>query len=560
MDFLGDLPFPGPCGLALLYTKPRFSLIGSQDIDAMSRPDLFSHSLIHTYTPSYDGDFCPLPLAAVPVRYKCLLKSQWLQLCPPALTRASRCRWLADFLSGISRFPRPCIRALLHTHITSPPSAFKTSLSIAAHISPPLSILTQNGLVPRRLSGTVADDTPYCLALHFWEARISSLLLEISTNVAMTQEYSGETGRHHSPPAPPAEYSTYVGGARIFRELELLAQRASYRKFWVTAYDTVQRPAVFGKLDLAKCARLKSILDNDRRLWNNVVFVVTQQCTGLGDERFDVGHLWSRGSGNSPRCCGPGFNRPAGQLKLVCTDVKSGRKRAGQIGTIANRHSASEQPLLASRLGEPGSIPGRVTPDFRKWESCRLIPHVGGFSRGSPVSPALAFQRCSIILHFTLNGSQDLVLAKSSRRFPGNGYRNFLYFPCVSLGALVCCNQRQFEKWQERKTPFFSPRPPCLFRQEKGKDKEENWGRNRMSGCLYIEMRVTGREGFQGWLEGGRRKPGELSRDARVVEMGDPREDPQANGIVWHGPHVRGSGVGPRRESSPVRLVGRQVL
>ncbi|KAJ8873496.1 hypothetical protein PR048_024314 [Dryococelus australis] len=62
---------------------------------------------------------------------------------------------------------------------------------------------------------------------------------------------------------------------------------------------------------------------------------------------------------------------------------------------------------LASHQGEPGSIPGRV-PDFRKWESCRTMPLVGGFSRGSPISPAPSFRRRSIFASITLIGSQDL--------------------------------------------------------------------------------------------------------------------------------------------------------
>ncbi|KAJ8868993.1 hypothetical protein PR048_030539 [Dryococelus australis] len=59
--------------------------------------------------------------------------------------------------------------------------------------------------------------------------------------------------------------------------------------------------------------------------------------------------------------------------------------------------------------GEPRLIPGRFTPGFRKWESCRTIPLVGGFSRGSPISPALSFRRCFIVtsLHPHI-GSQDL--------------------------------------------------------------------------------------------------------------------------------------------------------
>ncbi|KAJ8894931.1 hypothetical protein PR048_000238 [Dryococelus australis] len=45
--------------------------------------------------------------------------------------------------------------------------------------------------------------------------------------------------------------------------------------------------------------------------------------------------------------------------------------------------------LLASHQDEPSSIPGRLDPDFRKWESCGMMLLVGGFSRGSSFSPRL---------------------------------------------------------------------------------------------------------------------------------------------------------------------------
>ncbi|KAJ8870337.1 hypothetical protein PR048_029358 [Dryococelus australis] len=48
-----------------------------------------------------------------------------------------------------------------------------------------------------------------------------------------------------------------------------------------------------------------------------------------------------------------------------------------------------------ARKSSPGSLSG-----FRKWEPCRTMPLVGGFSRGSPASPALAFRRCSILTSF----------------------------------------------------------------------------------------------------------------------------------------------------------------
>ncbi|KAJ8865707.1 hypothetical protein PR048_033227 [Dryococelus australis] len=57
----------------------------------------------------------------------------------------------------------------------------------------------------------------------------------------------------------------------------------------------------------------------------------------------------------------------------------------------------SADRLLASHQSEPGSFPGRFTPDFRKQESCRTMPLVDGFSRGSPVYPILSFRRCYIL-------------------------------------------------------------------------------------------------------------------------------------------------------------------
>ncbi|KAJ8894764.1 hypothetical protein PR048_000071 [Dryococelus australis] len=51
-------------------------------------------------------------------------------------------------------------------------------------------------------------------------------------------------------------------------------------------------------------------------------------------------------------------------------------------------------------------------PDFRKWESCRAMPLVGGSSRGSPVSPAPSSQRYSIFTSITLISSRDLAIDK----------------------------------------------------------------------------------------------------------------------------------------------------
>ncbi|KAJ8888255.1 hypothetical protein PR048_007742 [Dryococelus australis] len=66
--------------------------------------------------------------------------------------------------------------------------------------------------------------------------------------------------------------------------------------------------------------------------------------------------------------------------------------------------------LLASHLGEPGSIPGMVAPGFSHVGTVPNMPLVGGFPGGSPVSPALSFRRCSILTSVTLVDSQDFAV------------------------------------------------------------------------------------------------------------------------------------------------------
>ncbi|KAJ8877470.1 hypothetical protein PR048_021925 [Dryococelus australis] len=74
--------------------------------------------------------------------------------------------------------------------------------------------------------------------------------------------------------------------------------------------------------------------------------------------------------------------------------------------------------LLASHLGEPGSIPGEVIPGFRKWEWYRTMPL--GFSRSS----APAFRRCSILPSFNPYRLSRLVVKRRplSTFVPGQQY------------------------------------------------------------------------------------------------------------------------------------------
>ncbi|KAJ8868673.1 hypothetical protein PR048_030212 [Dryococelus australis] len=71
-----------------------------------------------------------------------------------------------------------------------------------------------------------------------------------------------------------------------------------------------------------------------------------------------------------------------------------------QDGARVAERLARSSPTKANRAQSPAG-----SPDFRKWESCRTMPLVGGFSWGSPVSPTPLFRRRSIFTAITPIGS-----------------------------------------------------------------------------------------------------------------------------------------------------------
>ncbi|KAJ8888960.1 hypothetical protein PR048_008454 [Dryococelus australis] len=75
---------------------------------------------------------------------------------------------------------------------------------------------------------------------------------------------------------------------------------------------------------------------------------------------------------------------------LTRTRQRSKNDITNDRGASVAERLARSPPTSANCVKSPAG-----SPDFRMWESCRTMPLVGGFSRGSPVSPALSFRRCS---------------------------------------------------------------------------------------------------------------------------------------------------------------------
>ncbi|KAJ8869934.1 hypothetical protein PR048_028945 [Dryococelus australis] len=109
---------------------------------------------------------------------------------------------------------------------------------------------------------------------------------------------------------------------------------------------------------------------------------------------------WRSGNSLDSHSRGPGFDSRSGHPDFCSpwlSEITPGECRDSWDD---NRFLAipsqwlEYSPLTKANLVR---LPAGSPPDFHMWDSCRTIPLVGGLSRGSPDSLALAFRRCSII-------------------------------------------------------------------------------------------------------------------------------------------------------------------
>ncbi|KAJ8867287.1 hypothetical protein PR048_031086 [Dryococelus australis] len=250
-------------------------------------------------------------------------------------------------------------------------------------------------------------------------------------------------------------------------------------------------------------------------------------------------------------------------------------------GLVATRQSASERVSVSRAVRRSARKASTLHPlqGDHDWESCRMMPLVGGFSRGSPVSPAPSFRCRSIFTSITRIGSQDLDFTSTLSSVLVN-----LYHPqrvkdveWSFFGRFLATRSREPMKVKrgEREAA-----PECS-----GRGKREIPEENPLTGGMvrqYSHLRKTGmREGGREFdchvgivpdAATGRRVFSVYSRSSRICiptllhahlitpsialissigagnesveETEDPRENPPTNGIVRHDSHMPGIELG----------------
>ncbi|KAJ8866781.1 hypothetical protein PR048_032642 [Dryococelus australis] len=131
----------------------------------------------------------------------------------------------------------------------------------------------------------------------------------------------------------------------------------------------------------------------------------------------------------------PSLKSKENRLKCAFQAEKKAKKtHPPAVGAAVAERLARSPPTKANRARSPA-----VSPDFRKWESCWTMPLVGGFSRGSTVSPAPSFRRRTIFPSITLIGSQDLAVKSRPNIFTHSAAH--LHFVCIRNFSRLVAHQ-----------------------------------------------------------------------------------------------------------------------
>ncbi|KAJ8885723.1 hypothetical protein PR048_011921 [Dryococelus australis] len=162
------------------------------------------------------------------------------------------------------------------------------------------------------------------------------------------------------------------------------------------------------------------------------------------------------------QCHGNGYS----SRSLSSTSNMADEMDTGRLGEAVS--------LLTSHHCDPGSMSAGSLRIFACGNFCWTVPLVGGFPRGSPVSPALSFRHCYILILITLIGSQDLDVKSRPNLFTHSLYTIVEKF-CRQRGFLV----------------IIQPMPNVVHIEEAESELVRNSLRTNVNSCLDTATTVT---------------------------------------------------------------------
>ncbi|KAJ8866292.1 hypothetical protein PR048_032135 [Dryococelus australis] len=113
--------------------------------------------------------------------------------------------------------------------------------------------------------------------------------------------------------------------------------------------------------------------------------------------------MWTLGAA-TPRYKAPAARarrlRSTGERRCPCLTTPLPPPPSAPTSLVVEAARFGQFLTLRSTNANRVLLPAGSLPDVRKWESCWTMPLVGGFCRGSPVSPTLAFRDYSILISF----------------------------------------------------------------------------------------------------------------------------------------------------------------
>ncbi|KAJ8875899.1 hypothetical protein PR048_023806 [Dryococelus australis] len=280
--------------------------------------------------------------------------------------RAGRCRWSTGFLR-ISRFPRPSVPALLHTHFTLPSSVIKKFFCIfelVVFVSWLVKVRTNEGLwTSRTARGTLP---PRNLLQPYGRFRIVGLTCNITIKLGKTPISTKDSYSEYDIKLPRSFFDEFIyeklGNQEIFGSLSRVSTTIR-GKFWHVAFSCQMIPS----------APEKTVNVSALHHISAAVFHGTSFCDPLDPAAAD----W--------------------------------RQASFHVTAALN----TRRGTLASHQGEPGSIPGRVTGFSQVGivsddaVGRRVLSRI---SRFPPTPPPPSFRCRSIVSSITLVGFQELTV------------------------------------------------------------------------------------------------------------------------------------------------------